>query len=163
MPPVLNLDSLLLDASSDESFASSFEKINDLILTVPIQESPTDLPLVIRPDGTLELTGMSDIESTTLVTGNGETSQEQAVLNHILDIPKVVVEKVSTKRKQNAEKYFVITSDEAFNAKMKKEEERREAERVKTEKKIQRENKKKVKAEEKVKRMNEKLARKKKV
>ena len=163
MPPVLNLDPLLLDASSDESFASSFEKINDLILTVPIQESPTDLPLVIRPDGTLELTGMSDIESTTLVIGNGETSQEQAVLNHLLDIPKVVVEKVSTKRKQNAEKYFVITSDEAFNAKMKKEEERREAERVKTEKKIQRENKKKVKAEEKVKRMNEKLARKKKV
>ena len=83
MPPVLNLDPLLLDASSDESFASSFEKINDLILTVPIQESPTDLPLVIRPDGTLELTGMSDIESTTLVTGNGETSQEQAVLNHL--------------------------------------------------------------------------------
>ena len=163
MPSVLNLDPLLLDASSDESFASSFEKINDLILTVPIQESPTDLPLVIRPDGTLELTGMSDIESTTLVTGNGETLQEQAVLNHLLDIPKVVVEKVSTKRKQNAEKYFVITSDKAFNAKMKKEEKRREAERVKTEKKIQRENKKKVKAEEKVKKMNEKLARKKKV
>ena len=50
MPPVLNLDPLLLDASSDESFASSFEKINDLILTVPIQESPTDLLLAIRPD-----------------------------------------------------------------------------------------------------------------
>ena len=62
---------------------------------------------MIRPDGTLELTEMSDIESTTLVTGNGETSQEQAVLNHLLDIPKIVVEKVSTKRKQNAEKYFV--------------------------------------------------------
>ena len=106
---------------------------------------------------------MSDIESTTLVTGNGETSQEQAVLNHLLEIPKVVVKKVSTKRKQNAEKYFVITSDEAFNAKMKKEEERREADRVNTEKKIQRENKKKVKAEEKVKKMNEKLVRKKKV
>ena len=82
-------------------------------------------------------------------------------MNHLLDIPKVV-ETVSAKRKQNTEKYFVITSDEAFNAKMKKEEERREAERMKTEKKIQRENKKKVKTEEKVKKMNEKLARKKK-
>ena len=118
---------------------------------------------MIRPDGTLELTGMSDIESTTLVIGNGETSQEQAVLNHLLDIPKVEVEKISTKRKRNAEKYFVITSDEACNAKMKKGEERREADRVNTEKKIQRENKKKVKAEEKVKKMNEKLTRKKKV
>ena len=81
--------------------------------------------------------------------------------HHLLDISKVVVEKVLTKRKQKAEKYFVITSDEAFNAKMKKEEKRRDAERVKTEKKIQRENKKKVKAEEKLKKINEKLARKK--
>ena len=38
---------------------------------------------VIRPDGTLELTGMSDVESTTLVKGNGETAQVQAVENHL--------------------------------------------------------------------------------
>lgn len=79
-------------------------------------------------------------------------------------IPTVYLGKDAGKTKQKTKsKYFVITSDEAFREKKKKEDEKREAERMKEEKRIQRENKKKVKAEEKDKKMIEKMSKKKKL
>lgn len=56
----------------DDSFTTSIGTINNILLNVPIQESVTDLPLVIRPDGTLALTDMSGMNTSASISEHME-------------------------------------------------------------------------------------------
>lgn len=71
LSPILPVDPTL-DASMDDSFTTSIGTINNILLNVPIQESVTDLPLVIRPDGTLALTDMSGMNTSASISEHME-------------------------------------------------------------------------------------------
>lgn len=52
----------MLDTNLDENFPASSGSIYNIIATVPVQEYVTDLPLVVRSNGSLELARLPGFE-----------------------------------------------------------------------------------------------------